>query len=129
MLPAYQDNRWSCLLFIFYAIMTIYILMSMLLAEVSSKFSGYQKEELNNNKRRRERFLLKIFLELRAVGADFLDRAGMYRFFVTLHNLVEKKKLITFTQQEVEGIEAYFESKKRTGTMTSMSSRGASLAN
>lgn len=93
--------------------MTIYILMSMLLAVVSSKFNEYQKEELVSNNKRREQFFLDRFVELRATGGDFLDRAGMYMFFVMLHDLVEKKKITNFKADEVQGIQAYFDAARR----------------
>lgn len=93
--------------------MTIYILMSMLLAVVSGKFSDYQKEELISNNKRRELFFLDRFFELRCSAGDFLDRSGMYMFFVMLHDLVEKKKITHFNDLEKQGIQAYFENARR----------------
>ena len=93
--------------------MTIYVLMSMLLAVVSSKFSEYQKEDLISNNKRREQFFLDRFVEMRATGGDFLDRSGMYMFFVSIHDLIEKKKVTIFKENEVQGIQAYFDTAHR----------------
>jgi hypothetical protein len=124
MLPAYQDNRVSCLLFIVFAFLTVFILMSMLLAVVSRKFSEYHREELVTNNKRREVFFLDRFVDLRATGGDFLDRAGMYMFFIMLHDLVEKKKMTDFKSSEVEGIKSYFDSARRATETDRSSSQG-----
>ena len=96
MLPAYQDNPWSCILFMFYATMTIYILMSMMLAVISSNYSKFREQDIAQHSAYREKFLLERFNLYRNAYTDYMDRTGMYMFFLMINELAKEKTLIAF---------------------------------
>lgn len=89
MLPAYQKSRWTCVFFIVYLLFGLFLFMNLLLAIIYSKFKFKIETNVESAIKLRNEYLHKRFEEL-AKGDTYLDKLGMYKFMIIIHNLVER---------------------------------------
>jgi len=106
MLPAYQNNRWTCFFFIIYLILGLFLFMNLLLAIIYSKFKAKIEENLELDNTERKAYLKKRFEEMATGPEDdkYLDMVGMYKFLIVIHGLVNNNNQDTFEAYEDEAI-------------------------
>jgi len=88
MLPAYQRWRPSCIFFIFYLIIGLFLIMNLLLAIFYSNFKIRFRQKVENNNEKRSEYLLKEFIKYGGKQKGYLNKDEMYTFFLVIHNLV-----------------------------------------
>lgn len=91
MLPAYEKNPFNSLPFIVFLMMTMFFMMNFLLAIIYSKFKDRIENKLDSEKHERLQFLKEQFKLYAMPGTNFLDITGMYKYFIMIHSVVNKK--------------------------------------
>jgi len=106
MLPAYQNNRWTCFFFIIYLILGLFLFMNLLLAIIYSKFKAKIEENLDLDNAERKAYLRRRFDEMAKGPEDdrHLDMVGMYKFLIVIHGLVNNNNQDVFESYEDEAI-------------------------
>jgi hypothetical protein len=92
MLPAYLVNRVSCLYFLFYLIMGLFLFLSLLLAIVYSNFKIRFLKKIEKGNDKRSYFLLEQF-NLLSDGKEYLTELETYKMFILISSLSINKKI------------------------------------
>lgn len=120
MLPAYGENRLYFVFFGSYLLIGLFLIMNLLLAIVYSNFKARFEEHVESREKSRALFLSKRFFEiieegneyLRSNGRqdeidpnrDYLTKCEMYKFFMTIHSIVERNEQDVFDQNDTRVI-------------------------
>ena len=89
MLPAYNYNKFHSLFFVVYLIISLYLGLSLLLAQIYSNFTQRQKENLDDFSERRSGYLYDRFVNLDKANKGYLNKKETYVMMCLIHNLAE----------------------------------------
>eukprot|EP00927_Polykrikos_kofoidii_P083475 TRINITY_DN8554_c0_g1_i1.p1 TRINITY_DN8554_c0_g1~~TRINITY_DN8554_c0_g1_i1.p1 ORF type:complete len:758 (-),score=68.32 TRINITY_DN8554_c0_g1_i1:365-2638(-) len=91
-LPAYRENRFSVLFFLFYLVLTLILLSNLLLAAVFQSYKSHVKTSLKSFFDKQRHGLSRAFALLATDGA-FITRESWSVFFVAYCNRLAKRSL------------------------------------
>ena len=86
MLPAYERNRFTCLYFIIYLILGLFLMMNLLLAIFYSNIKFRFEQNIGKSEEKRSDYLFSQF-EKYGGKKGYLNPSETYKLFMVIHGL------------------------------------------
>ena len=103
MLPAYQRNRVYSLFFVIYLLVGMFIILNLMLAIIYSNFKSLFEKQIEDMQDTRNQYFYEQFYKL-SKGNEYLDEIQMYKCFLLIHGLVNRKASVKLSPEEEEQI-------------------------
>lgn len=103
MLPAYKNDRWNCLFFIFFLIIALFLLMNLLLAIFYSNYKKRYENSISELEETRSKYLNDKFNELDKENKGYLDKQEGFQMIQEIHSLDKSSRgKFTISKEDFE---------------------------